>query len=413
MNQTDQTNQMNQMNQSAHRWSYLSTFFQNPDLAASLTGPQFLELLDKLDQEGVLPLFAHQLHQRPAYQSLSPDLRECLSRAVLPYVAASTALWHDFGKVIDHLSRESLHPVLIKGSHLALCYYERPYLRPMADIDLLFLDLRDAERAYALLFSQGYLCRDPSRGGDRWLWSRHLPELQAPQARHHHVELHGSVVYSPRDRRHLQERVLLEPLDSIAYGLYRLHAPIPEAAVIFALAHELVRHAADPPRMIVLHDVCAILQKLGPRFDWNRLLHLARESGFADSTASGLSAASRYLGVGVPEQILNELEQGKRIPSASHRVGPSQQAKLTQLELASYLHVRSLRLLLQKLGHMLFPSHEYMRVRYPQAKGVPLAFLYPYRWLIQIAKVTSFLVESLFRPHDQTNEMNEMTKGTK
>jgi hypothetical protein len=292
------------------------------------------------------------------------------------------------------LREANLHPIPIKGTDFALHYYDEAYLRPMVDIDLFFLNLSEAERAYDILVSEGYACREPTRGGDRWLWSRHLPEQQKPKDTHH-VELHGGLIFSPRDRRHQKERILLDGLEKVQYNSHTFDVLSPEASVIFALAHTFERHAADPPRLISLYDVLSILKKKGSQFKWDRLYHLARESGFSKTVAYGLSAEKEYLDAPVPEEVIQRFEQSSGAGDARPRLSLTRQAVLSFQEGEAFLNSANLTTTFRRLLFMIFPSKEFIRYRYPNKRRIPIVLLYPYRWWIQYLKLFSLVLERL------------------
>ena len=375
-------------------WPWISSAFRHPDLVLNLHDRALTEFLSTLIDHGVFPLFESRLREQRIYEKLSSDQKRAITASLLSHKADSVTLWSTFDEVITTLSKTNFHPMPIKGTDFAVHYYEEPYLRPMVDVDLFFLDLSEAEKAYELLLSRGYLCREPSRGGDRWLWSRHLPEQQKPQDQHH-VELHGGLIFPPRDRRHQKERILLKELKELQYNSYPLKVLSPEAAVIFTLAHTFERHVADTPRLISLHDVLAILRKQGSQFDWDRLQYLARESGFSETTTFGLTAARKYLNAPVPDEVLSKLTQFSPGSDSWPSISRSRQTILSQQEFVAFSQSLNILTAFKRLLFMAFPSKDFMRYRYPEKNHLPLAFLYPYRWRIQCIKLISLMAEKL------------------
>jgi len=67
----------------------------------------------------------------------------------------SEAIYAQLAQVLTACAAENLHPVCLKGIHLAATYYAKPALRPMNDIDLLFT-LEELPQAEAVLLSLGY-----------------------------------------------------------------------------------------------------------------------------------------------------------------------------------------------------------------------------------------------------------------
>ena len=381
-------------------WSQITDAFKKPELVVKLDDQSLQGFLSILINNGVFPVFESHLREKRIYEILSPDQKRAMAILLLSYKADSVALWSTFEEVIAILQEANLHPIPIKGTDFALHYYEEPYLRPMADIDLFFSDLSEAEKGYDVLVSKGYECREPTRGGDRWLWSRHLPEQQKPGTKHH-IELHGGLVFPPRDRRHQKERILLKELIQLQYNSYPLKVLRPEAAVVFTLAHTFERHVAETPKLIWLHDILAILKKQGPHFDWDRLQFLAQESGFSETTAFGLAAAKKYLDAPVADEVLTKLtlfSSGRK-----GKVPHSQQTILSHQECIAFSQSLNTLTAFKRVLFMIFPSKDFMRYRYPNKEHIPLLFLYPYRWGIQCMKLISFMAEKL-RPIPQPNK---------
>ncbi|MBK7896026.1 MAG: nucleotidyltransferase family protein [Anaerolineaceae bacterium] len=67
----------------------------------------------------------------------------------------SAAIDAQLAQVLTACATANLHPVALKGVHLAACYYPEPAQRPMNDIDLLFTP-DELPRAEALLLELGY-----------------------------------------------------------------------------------------------------------------------------------------------------------------------------------------------------------------------------------------------------------------
>jgi hypothetical protein len=373
-------------------WSQIASFFKQPELVAKLDDDSLRKLLGNLTDNGVLPLFERRIYEQGIYEMFSAYQKRKIAGPLLWHKANNVALWSTFHEVIEILSRSNLHPMPIKGTDFAVRYYEAPYLRPMVDIDLFFSDLSEAEKAYDLLLSKGYLCCEPTRGGDRWLWSRHLPEQRRPRDQHH-IELHGALIFPPRDRRHQKERILLRELEELQYDSCPLKVLRPEAAVVFTTAHTFERHAADTPRLISLYDVLAVLKKQGSPFDWDRLQFLAQESGFSQTTAFGLTAAKKYLSAPVPDEVLTKLISFS--PGRRAQVAHSRQTILSQKECIAFSQSLNTLTAFKRLLFMIFPSKDFMRYRYPNREHIPLLFLYPYRWWIQCFKLISFMAEKL------------------
>lgn len=283
---------------------------------------------------------------------------------------------------LDVLARAGLTPVPIKGAHLAFAAYPAPHLRPMSDLDLAFTRPEEAVRAQGALLAAGYRdAGEPSRGGDPWLWSRHLSELESPLSKIR-LEMHGGIVYTPRDRRSARDRRLLaEARPAKLFGREVLLLG-PEAAAVVAAAHALLRHGDVAPSLLPAFDVKALAQS-APGFDWQRLADLAREAGAAPAVAVAASAARDLLGLTVPDGW----------PEA---LAPPEGDARGILRSTSAINWTNLRnaggpvSLLQRFVFTLVPVPTFLRWKYRDLGPRPLLALYGRLWREQARKVFRF-----------------------
>ena len=379
-------------------WRSAAAALRRPDETLALGDEEFAALVSLLENQLALPLFVRARGESALWAEAGEERAAALERRCRPYILASALTIKEVGNVVSALVATGLHPVVLKGPALALRFYAAPHLRPFSDLDLLFTDRAEAERAHAVLRAAGYVLQEQPRGGDPWLWSRHLPEVKHP-GRLLHVECHGGLAFPPRDRRHARERVLVAELDQLDFGGCRAHVLAPEASVINAFAHAFVRHAGEPLRLTVLLDADAVIRKEGVSFRWERLTGLAAEAGFARATAMGLEACGELLGVSIPDTVAawcRNVLAGGRVRSRVHGLQRVRSAG----HLSGILHADTPGGALSMLFFSTFPTRAFMRWRYPEKARLPLVMLYPYRWAVQGRKAMSLgsaLISSVFR----------------
>ena len=372
-------------------WTELARIFANPGELAACDDAAFEKAVASLTSEGVFPVFMRALHEYVDRVALTQSRQARLEEMLTAHKASSAVLWSEFDDVIGRLTAEGFAPIPIKGTHVGWAYYSRPHLRPMSDIDLFFTDLTEAEKACQILMTAGYSPCETVRGGSPWLWNRHLPELASPRTKIR-IELHGGLIYAPRDSRSHRERVLVEDLRPLAYGGHTLRTLSPEAAMVYLLAHEFERHAADEPKMQALFDVAAIVQSCKDNLDWERLHDLAIRSGFAGPVLAGLRAARQFAHAKVPEELLTRLSARDREAAKVLKEGANhRQATLSRQAVEAIVHTNGFATLVQKLFYMIFPSAGFMRFRYADKANVPVLALYPYRWAVQLRKLYSLV----------------------
>ncbi len=269
-----------------------------------------------------------------------------------------------------------------------MAFYPAPHLRPMSDIDALFTDLREAERAFEILKGMGYTETAIELGGERWATHHHLTALMNGSTGFT-VEVHGSMIYPPRDQRTEGLRGLWEHMGELSVKGRKALGLSPEAFVVVTFAHALEAHGALPPKFQAVLDVAQVLKVTGEDFGWERLEALSVATGFAGSVARGLKWTGELLGSPVPEGFARRLEE--RAGSGGEPSGLAGEDYNNARFLDSLRHARSLGARAGIVWHLVFPPGVWIRVRYPEKARWPLFALYPYRWTDQTRKVLRVL----------------------
>jgi hypothetical protein len=381
-------------------WTELAEVVRRPETLAALDDGAFTARVAELRDHGVLPMVLLGLSGAGLLQTLPEDRRALLAQAGARYKASYVALMDGVERVLARWSSQGLVPVVIKGLHLATRYYPLPYLRPMTDMDALFPNLREGERAWALVKEAGLEQQGLPLSQDPWVGAHELPMLTDP-ATGFTLEVQGSLVYGVRDRRWSKAAALLQnPIHFEVAGV-QVQGLRPEANIVYLLAHNFVQHRASGPKLYPLVDVAMILRKEEAALDGKLLVSLAEACGFAGPVALGLEWSKTLFDAPVPPGVLEGLSarggSGFK-PLAADASGGEEQDSATLDELRNQTSVGEMARL---LGSRVFPSGPYMRHRYPDCDGWPLPLLYPLRWSEQVQRVVNAL---LFRLKEAQKE---------
>jgi hypothetical protein len=370
-------------------WRRLIEAIRSPAAAGPFRPGDVSLLLKGAQADGMLPLLSDAWEGAGVLGALDLEVRRNFVQAALIQRAKASLLWEELGRVVDVLAGERLVPLLLKGAHLAPAYYGDVHLRPMDDVDLGFWDLDEARRAFDSLRQAGYDAEEQGLKGDPWAYDQHLAVLTHPRTRAQ-VEIHGSLIYAPRDQRWQRAAVLLEEREGASILGKNVWVLKPEANVVYLLAHLLVHHEAVPPTLIHIWDVGLILEKERGRFDWDRLVRLADHSGFGRSTALGLSMVRDVLGCEIPEKTLQVLglEHGEQ--GTAQITGTFREELQTKRVLGQIAHARGVFGPVVMAFHMAFPPRAFLRERYPDKQHWPRPLLYPYRWGLQLWRVARY-----------------------
>ena len=205
-----------------------------------------------------------------------------------------------------------LHPAPLKGVHLAICCYPEAHLRPLSDLDVLFTDLEEADRAFNLLVERGYDYEKERITGEPWDMSHQRTALEDP-ASGFHVEVHGALVYAPRDRRWVNGAdCLISDLEAYDYKGLALRGLNREANAVFLSVHTFMQHSKNPAKAVLFYDLKHLLGQHDDDFDWGKMGALAQASGFKAYAARSLAILKEMGWHKAPDDILKRLNGGGR-----------------------------------------------------------------------------------------------------
>ncbi len=365
-------------------WPGLVDAVEKPEAALGLQGSSWDGFLAGLRANGLLPLAYRAMRDAAVLPRLAPACRSRIEAAMAAHLATWTVSWAEIDRLLAALAGAGLHPIPIKGADLSIRAYPEPHLRPISDLDVLFPSLEEAERAYALLQGLGYRSESPGLSGAPWALSHHLPALENP-ANKFQVEVHGSILWTPRDGRwEGGASRLLEGRDSFTYKGVALEGLRAEANLIFLCAHMFLLHADVQPKAIVLFDLRYLLQCCEQGLDWQELSELAAVTRMETPTYKGLALAHQLLGVPVPANVLEALRARADFGAISLDNANSQKVVNAVMQAKGFTGPFLLAF------HMIFPSAPYMRFRYPERAGWPIAMLYLFRWWSQAKKLAKW-----------------------
>lgn len=337
-------------------------------------------LVGRADWHGVLSLVADRLRESAEVPlGVRARLREHASR----HLAADLLREADMRRALAALREAGIGALLMKGAHLAYCWYERPDLRPRLDTDLL---VAFGERAAAdeILRGLGYQVPGHTSGE---LLSYQTPYEKWRDGRRIHVfDVHwrvanpqafGSVLLY---EELVREAVPVPQLGLCAQGLSAAHA------LLLACVHRVAHHF-DSNRLIWLYDIHLIASGL-TSMDWERFLVLVERRKVAAVCRRGLDRARQCFETAVPTYVAGDARlSAPASPEATAvYVGPPRR-HLGNI-ISDLQALPSWRNRLQLIREHVFPPRQYMRDVYARSSRAPLPLLYAtravrgaWRWL--------------------------------
>ncbi len=368
-------------------WPRLLDAVEKPEsiLAWSSSAEGWNKFLTDLWGNGLFPHAFRAWRKEGVLDRLPESARMNAEARMTAYRAGSAVSWTEIDNLLALFCEEGLHPVPLKGTHLAIRYYPNVHLRPISDLDVLFKDLQEADEAFDLLAERGYRFEDEGIQGDHWDMSHQRTALEHPRSAFH-VEVHGSLIYAPRDKRWKGgAEKLIEDLDFYDYRGLKLRGLNREANVVFLCAHTFMQHAVTPARALLYYDLKFLLAKSGEEFNWEKMCSLAK-LGWVEAHVAQAMRILKEQGI---QQVPGEVF--KLIGGTVDEAGLSPGAVIARKSVQQITHASGPWTALKMAWNITIPKRSFLRVRYPEKSSWPVFLLYPYRWWKQAGKIAQWL----------------------
>ena len=346
-------------------------------LAARLVGspaPSLAELVhahgvDKVlagsVDEGIVSLLEARLHDEGFMVPM--ELLQPLAVRALACRARAMRWAPEVARIQQRLADAGIPTLWLKGAALAHWLYPQPFLRDVADIDLLLPDHATALRVAELLAPLGYAMSNPHIAGnlvvhELQVWSeRHRLELDL------HWDLSNGALFADRLRwAELEAGAMPLPgLGSGALGLGCMHALL--HACMHRAANALV---GQQDRLRWLYDIHLLAATLNPD-DWEQLKATAARTAMADPVLAGLQASRTAFGTEVPVDVTTTLAAHARMES----VRTDRLSSWTYYQWSTFMALPR-RLRLRWLRQLLFPDMGHLRARYGADGGGRIRLLW-------------------------------------
>jgi len=279
--------------------------------------------------------------------------------------------------VLAALAKAGIAPLILKGTALAYSHYPDPVLRPRADSDLLVAP-SNRDSAMRVLSAMGYR-RVSGPAGAHVGYQYEMTRVD-PHGAAYSVDLHWRI-------SNAQAFAWLFTFDELAAASVPVGALGPTArrlgdahALLLALLHRagnnvyVERDFGD--RLIWLHDFRVLADAMSDD-DLANFVRLACHRKVAAIAIEGLRRCADCLPSPRLAALIADLEKSPAAHSGADLLGAGR-LRREWLELRA---IPTMRARLAYLAGRAIPDAEYMRERFPDARGRALPILHAQRWL--------------------------------
>lgn len=261
------------------------------------------ELLAIAEREGVVSLLAERLHALSRSHSELGDLDSAFAQAARRVAGRNLLCQAECRSISAALHAASIPAIWMKGAALSQWLYPRPYLRDVADIDLLLPDHVSALRAAEILAPQGYRLPNPYIAGDLVVhellaWSERAQlELDLHWALSNDALFCKRIVWNELQTDAIQ----LPGLGPSAMGLSAVHA------FLHACMHRALNYLTGREnRLRWIYDIHLLAGQMSTT-QWDQITALATRRGLAGACHDGLLASAKTFNTPLPEATLRAL----------------------------------------------------------------------------------------------------------
>ena len=312
-----------------------------------------------MEQEGVAALVQNQLlqlHDESNQDILSVSLYQRIKNHVRHQSAAQLQMAAELSEVLTEL--KDFNPILLKGAAMSMIYYPEPYLRPMADVDLL-INPSQAEAVKSVLIDHGFELWNSNF--DEWV----MPQFSCVKSFSGNLKLHLDIHVRLFNRTLMHDLLMQVELEhqkrEIQIESTWVSAPSPCHMLIHAVLH-LVGHHNDHRRLIWLYDIHLILQSFSDS-DRKQVLDIASEKGISGVLRQVVQEVNQCFksdDVGLCEQLQKSAEAERTHPIGNYLEDSTKSAQ----DLRDFLHIKGFKPRMAWLKHHFFPNLSYIQKKY-------------------------------------------------
>ena len=349
----------------------------SPPKASQEQWPQFFSVLVP---HWILPLLYWQIRSLPEECHPPKNVMDQMRQVFLLNSVRAFHLETQIREALTAFEKEAVRILVLKGPALGRSVYPDPATREGSDLDLLVLP-GQMIRARRILENLGYLCQDRrfEVSRDFYCEEKFVPPGNAGGKRL--IELHWDLHRFSGIRREAGIEELFTNAVRISHSALAFEALHPVDALIHRSLNNAFIHDQDM-RLSWIYDVVLLARSLRVPEDWEVLQQRSVDWRARLALEHSLTLARIWGGLELPPAYADFSTWPR--PTKTEIDGWYKATRRHE-RLSEYLslHMSHASGRLEKLRffiHLLFPSPDYMRVKYPPSKDGLLFLSYVRRW---------------------------------
>ena len=335
------------------------------------------DLIDYLQQNGIAALIIETLEQNNYTAQLPERLLQKLLKNRRQSAIKEMYKKEHLLKTLDLLAEHQIRCLILKGTALAYSLYQKPYLRPRVDCDLL-IARHDKQKLEWILNNAGFN-RSPGISGT--LISHQATYSQQQAGMHFHYDIHWKIsnrnAYADRFVFNdlYQRRTKLDALSDQAYCLNKIDA------LLHAIVHYYGHISKERERLIWLYDLHLFIEHFNTE-DWQLVLKQSDQLGLDPMLLKSLIVCQQHFNSDIPETVVKQLGKSKQTLTEieQRRVSGEPWSRVEQFKSDWASLTFSKRCLLIK--EYLFPPAEFVL----QQNNAGNIWLLPYYYIKRLVK---------------------------
>ena len=365
----------------------LSCLRGEPVLPPDVSSEEWINLLSALNPHWIIPLLYWQIGKTAPEFHPPETIRAYMRQTFLRSRVRAFQLEKQLAELLAAFKQEEIPILLLKGPALARSVYPDPATRPASDIDVLVIPEHIAQ-SRSVLENLGYDCQEKRFEVSRDYYCDEKFFHRKKTEEYRMVELHWDLHRFSGIRREAGIEELFSNAITITSPSLKFEALHPVDALLHRAMSNAFIHDHDM-RLSWIYDVVFLSRSLKVPEDWNILLEKSVKWRARLALEYSLKLAQIWGGLRLPPEYEDfsawpqpaKIEQDAWFNATRRHENLSDYMKL---------HLSETSVFSEKIKffiHLLFPSPDYMRMKYPPAKDGLLLFSYLRRWQYWLGKL--------------------------